>query len=89
VSYRVIDPYGLIILAGSSVASIEESYSEQARGYLVVSFLFCGLIVLVSALLIVGSVRQRKLLESQHSFNQLIELVPQLVSILDVRGKII
>jgi PAS domain S-box-containing protein len=88
VSYRVIDPYGLIILAGSAVDSIEASYSGKVRAYVMASTLFGLLVVLLSGLLILSVVRQRKLFKSQQSFNQLIELVPQLVCSLDAKGKV-
>ena len=89
VSYRVIDPYGLVILAGSSVDSIEASYADKVRIYRYAAALFSLLIVLLSGLMVHGVVRQRKLLKSQQSFNQLIELVPQLVSSLDAQGRIV
>jgi PAS domain S-box-containing protein len=89
VSYRVIDPYGIIILAGSSVDSIEASYRGKVQGYIVSSSLFGGLILLLSGLLITGIVRQKRLLESQQKFKQFIELVPQLVSSLDADGNIL
>jgi PAS domain S-box-containing protein len=88
VSYRVIDPYGIVILAGTSVESIEGSYSGKVQGYIVASSLFVALILLLSGLLLVGIVRQKRLLESHERFNQFIELVPQLVSSLDVDGGI-
>ncbi len=87
-SYRVIDPYGIIIVAGSSVDSIEASYRDAVQGYVLESFVFAVLIVLLSGLLMLGVLRQKKLVESQQSFNQLIELVPQLVSRLDMHGNI-
>ena len=89
VSYRVMDPYGLAILAGSSVVSIENSYFEKVRGYIIGASLLGIMILLLCGLLIIGMVRQRKLFESQQSFNRLIELIPQLVTNLDVRGNII
>jgi PAS domain S-box-containing protein len=88
-SYRVIDPYGIAILAGSAVESIEASIHTKIQGYIVAAALFGVLIVLLSALLMLSIVRQRKLFESQQSFDQLIELVPQLVASLDGEGNIV
>jgi PAS domain S-box-containing protein len=88
VSYRVIDPYGIAIVAGFSVDSIEASYRNKVWGYTVASSLFGVLVLMLSGLLILGIVRQRKLFESQQNFNQLIELVPQMVSSLDMRRNI-
>lgn len=88
VSYRVIDPYGIIILAGSSVESIEGSYSTKVHGCILASSVFGILILLLSGLLIFGIVRQRKMFETKQSFDKLIEIVPQLVSSYDVKGKI-
>ncbi len=89
VSYRVIDPYGIIILAGSSVESIEDSYRDKARGYIIGSVLFGALIVSMCGLMLFGIVRQRKLAASQQQFTKLIELVPQLISGLDKHGEIV
>ena len=89
VSYRLIDPYSIIILAGSSVDSIEGTYRDKVRGYFIGASLFGALIVLLSGVLILGVVRQRNLFESQQSFKHLIESVPQLVSKLDLHGNII
>ena len=89
VSYRVIDPYGIIILAGSSVQSIEETYRDKARGYVIGSFLFGALIVGMCGLMLLGIVRQRKLAASQQQFTKLIEMVPQLVAGLDKHGEIV
>ena len=80
VSYRVIDPYGIIILAGSSVKFIENSYRTKVLGYVVGAVLFGALIVVLAGLMLLGIVRQRKLSASQQQFSKLIELVPQLVS---------
>jgi PAS domain S-box-containing protein len=88
VSYRVIDPYGIVILAGFSVDSIAASYRNKVWSYSVASSLFGVLVLLLSGLLILGIVRQRKLFESQQHFNQLIEVVPQMVSSLDMQGHI-
>ena len=88
-SYRLLDPYGIILLSGSSVASIEATYAAQVRGFYVAASLFSSLILLLSGLLVYGVARQKKLFESQQQFNQLIELVPQLVSRLDVHGNTI
>ena len=89
VSYRVIDPYGIVILAGSSVDSIEASIHDKVRGYIVASALFSALILLLSGLLIFGVMRQKKLYETQQSFEKLIELVPQLISSMDLKGRIL
>jgi PAS domain S-box-containing protein len=89
VSYRVIDPYGIAILAGSSVEGIEASYSNKVRAYVAAAALFGVLIVLLAGLLILGVLRQRKLIESQYRFNQLIELVPQSIFRMDAQGTII
>ncbi len=89
VSYRVMDPYGIIILAGSSVASIEETYRAKVFGYIIGSSLFGLLIVVLSGLVLLGIVRQRKLTASQQQFTKLIELVPQLVSGIDKSGNIV
>ena len=89
VSYRVLDPYALIILTGSSIASIEDSYRDKVRRHIIESSLFGLLIVLLSSVLIFGVVRQKKLFESQQTFSQLIELLPQQVSRLDAHGNII
>ena len=89
VSYRVVEPFAIIILAGTSVESIDRAYADRVRGYSITAALFGLLILVLSGLLRVGIVRQRKLLESRQSFDKLIELVPQLVSRLDVHGNII
>ncbi len=89
VCYRVIDPYGIAVLAGSSVNSIERSYRNKVQSYLVAASLFAAMIVVLAALLIVGIVRQKKLLESQQSFSQLIELVPQSIFRMNAQGSII
>jgi len=89
VSYRVIDPYGIVILAGFSVESIEASYRNKVHSYLIASSVFAALIVLLAGLFILGISRQRQLFESQKSFNQLIELLPQLISRLDRHGKLL
>lgn len=89
VSYRVIDPYGIIILAGSSVESIENSYYDKVRGFITGASILGVMILLLTGLLIQGIVRQKKLFESQQSFNRLIELIPQLVTNLDAFGNII
>ena len=89
VCYRVIDPYAIVILAGSSVASIEGVYSAKVRGYLGGALLMGVLIVLLSGVLILGALRQRKLQESQQSFEQLIEMVPQSIARIDARGEIV
>lgn len=89
VSYRLIEPYGIVILAGSSVASIEGAYAIKVRGYALAAALFGLLIAGLSGLMVVGILRQAKLFQSQQSFNQLIELVPQLVTSLDTKGNIV
>ncbi len=89
VGYRVVDPYGLVLVAGSSVASIEGLYAEEVRAYGIAAALFGGLMLALAGVLIHGIVRQNKLFASQQHFNQLIELVPQLVSRLDAKGNII
>jgi PAS domain S-box-containing protein len=89
VCYRVVDPYAIIILAGSAVRDIEESYTATVRSYVLSASLLGVLVVLLSALLIVGVLRQKQLLESQQSFNQLIELVPQLIARLDAQGRVV
>jgi PAS domain S-box-containing protein len=89
VNYRVMDPYNIIVLAGTAVDSIEGTYSDKARSYIMAGSVFSMLIVLLSWLIVVSIVRQKKLLESQQSFHQLIELVPQLVSCMDVQGNIL
>lgn len=89
VCYRVIRPYSIIILAGTSVASIEAMYDLKVRGFLAGASLLGVLIALLSGLLILGIVRQRKLLESQKSFNQLIDLVPQSIFRMDAQGHIV
>jgi PAS domain S-box-containing protein len=89
VCYRAIDPYDIIVLAGSSVASMEEIASTKVRRYIGGAAIVAVLVVVLSSLLILGVLRQRKLLASQKSFNQLIELVPQLVSSMDVQGNIL
>jgi PAS domain S-box-containing protein len=89
VCYRVIEPYSIIILAGSSVASMEGMYGEKVRGYVVGASLLGLLVILLSGLLMHGTVRQKKLLESQQNFNQFIELVPQMVASLDAHGLIL
>jgi len=89
VSYRLINPYGLIILGASSVDSIESSYRSEVNGYLTTAWLFSALILALSLALVIGVVRQKKLSDSKHSFDQLIELVPQLVFKLDLQGHIV
>jgi PAS domain S-box-containing protein len=89
VCYRVVDTYSFVIAAGSAVASIEEMYMPKVWGYIIAASVFGGLILLLSVMLIVGILRQRKVLVIQQSFNQLIELVPQLVSSMDVHGNVL
>jgi PAS domain S-box-containing protein len=89
VCYRAIDPYDIIILAGSSVASIEEIAATKMRGYIWAAILVAVLIVMLSCLLIFGVLRQRKLLASQQSFNQLIEMVPQSIFRMNAKGNIL
>ena len=89
VSYRVMDPYGIIILAGSSVESIENSYYDKVKGNIIGFSILGVMILLLSGMLILGIVRQKELFESQQSFNRLIELIPQLVTNLDAQGNII
>ena len=89
VSYRVMDPYGIIILSGSSVNSIEETFRARVWGYIIGSSLFGILIVILCGLMVAGIARQRKLTVSQRQFTKLIELVPQLVFGLDSKGKIV
>jgi PAS domain S-box-containing protein len=88
VCYRVIEPYAIVILAGSSVAGIEGLYRAKVVAYRVAAVTFGTLIVLLSGLLILSTLRQRKLLESQKHFNQLIELVPQSISRIDAQGRV-
>jgi len=89
VCYRTIDPYDIIILAGSSVAGMEGEVHAKVRGYIGAAALVGVLIVVLSCLLIFGVLRQRKLLASQRSFNQLIEMVPQSIARIDAQGNII
>jgi PAS domain S-box-containing protein len=89
VCYRAIDPYDIIILAGSSVASMEGIASAKVRRYIGGAAIVAVLVVVLSSLLILGVLRQRKMHVIQQSFNQLIELVPQLVSSMDVHGNIL
>ena len=89
VCYRVIDPYAIVILAGSSLAGIEGMYQTTVRDYLAAASLLGVMIVLLAGLLMVGVLRHKKLLESQHSFNQLIEMVPQSIARIDAQGKIL
>jgi PAS domain S-box-containing protein len=88
VCYRVIDPYGIAIVAGSAVDSIEGSYSNKVRGTIIAASVFAVLIVLLSGVLVLGIVRQRELLASQQRFNQLIELVPQSIFRMNAQGNI-
>ena len=80
VSYRVIEPYRIIVLSGASVKVIENSYRTKVLCYIIASFLFGSLVAMLSVLMLLGLVRQRKLTASQKQFTKLIELVPQLVS---------
>ena len=89
VCYRAIDPYDIIILAGSSVASMEAIASEKVRAYIGAVAFVAMLIVVLSGLLIFVVLRQRKLLASQQSFNQLIEMVPQSIFRMNAQGKIL
>jgi PAS domain S-box-containing protein len=88
VSYRVINPYGIVILAGTTVESIENSYRDKVHERIIEATLFSGMILLLSVLLAFGVRRQAKLFATEQNFNQLIELVPQLVSSLDLQGAI-
>ncbi len=89
VCYRVVDTYSFVIAAGSAVASIEGMYMPKVRNYIIAASVVAGLLMVLSVMLIVGILRQRKVLVIQQSFNQLIELVPQLVSSMDVHGTIL
>jgi PAS domain S-box-containing protein len=88
VCYRAIDPYAIIILAGSSVANIDAIYGDTARKYIGAASLVAVLIAGSSALLILAIVRQRKVLASQQNFSRILELVPQSVVRMDARGDI-
>ena len=88
VSYRVIDPYALVVAGESSVDSIEASYRAEVHGYITTASLVAALSLALSGVLIVGVLRQKKLIDSQQRFQQLIEMVPQLVSNLDLQGNI-
>ena len=87
-SYRVIDPYGIIVVAGTAVADIEASYAPGVRNFVRVASLISALTVLLSGLLIFGLQRHWKLTQSRQSFNRLIELVPQSIFRMDARGTI-
>lgn len=89
VTYRVMDPFDIIVLAGSSLASIEDSYRGKVLAFASTSALFAVLTLLLSGLLIRGNLRQKRLMHSQHNFQQLIGLMPQLVSSLDASGNIL
>lgn len=89
VCYRAIDPYSLIVVSGSSIATIEGIQSGRAGVYIAGASLTGVLIAILSGLLIVGILRQKQLLESQQRFNELIELVPQSIIRLDARGTIV
>jgi PAS domain S-box-containing protein len=89
VCYRAIDPFDIIILAGSSVASIEGIASAKVRRYIWGAGMVAVLVVVLSGLLILVVLRQRKLLASQQSFNQLIELVPQSIFRMNAQGNIL
>ena len=89
VCYRVVDTYSFVIAAGSAVASIEGMYMPKVRSYIIAASVFGGLLLLLFGMMILGILRQRKLQVIQRSFNQLIELVPQLVSSMDLRGNIL
>lgn len=88
VSYRVINPYGILILAGSSVASIEKSYSAKVQGYILGGIFFGSLFLAVTGLVLLTIARQRKFFDSQQRFSRLIEVVPQMVCGLDKAGNI-
>ena len=88
VSYRVVNPYGLVILAGTAVESIENSFRDKVHERIVEAALASGMLLLLCAMLILGVRRQAKLFATQQNFNQLIELVPQLVFSLDLQGAI-
>jgi PAS domain S-box-containing protein len=85
----VIDPYSIVILSGSAVASIDSAYNAKARGYVGAACLVGLLIVLLAGLLMRGMSRQRKLMKVQNSFNQLIEVVPQSISRVNAQGSIV
>ncbi len=88
VCYRAIDPYALIILAGSSVASIDALYGDTARKYIGAASLVAVLIAGSAFLLILAIVRQRKMLASQQNFRRILELVPQSVVRMNAQGDI-
>lgn len=88
VSYRVIDPYGVVISAATDESAIEQRYAGKVRDYALAALLFAALLMALSSMLISAMVRQRRLLESEKSFHQLIEQVPQLVLTLDTQGHI-
>ena len=88
ISFRIVDPYGIVILAGTTVESIENSFREKAHAHMLQAALFSGMLLLVWGVLVIGVRRQARLFATQQNFNQLIELVPQLVFNLNLEGKI-
>lgn len=89
VCYRAVDPYDIVILAGTSVTGMEKVASDNVQGYMGATTAVAVLVVVLSGVLIVGVLRQRKLLASQQSFNQLIELVPQSICRMNAQGIIV
>lgn len=89
VSYRVIDPYEIIVVAATPVSAIEGAYANEVRRFTLVAAVCSVLILLLSGLLIYGVGRQRRYVETQQSFNELIEMVPQSVFRMNAAGKIV
>jgi PAS domain S-box-containing protein len=89
VCYRVIEPYSIIILAGSTVASIENMLNAKTLRSMGAALVIGVLTVLLSGLLILGVLRQKRFLNSQKNFNDLIEMVPQSICRIDAHGDIV
>jgi len=89
VCYRVIAPYSIVIVAGTSLSSMENIVNSKVRGYIGAAVLLAVLIIVLAGLLIIGILRQQRLLASKKSFKQLIELVPQSIFRMNAQGNIL
>ncbi|MEI8171298.1 MAG: PAS domain S-box protein [Rhodoferax sp.] len=90
VSYRVIEPYALVIVSASSVGDILASVAGQIQTARVAGALGSGLVVLSAVILIVSILRQRKafenLADSAARYQGLFEQTPVMHVITETSG---
>jgi PAS domain S-box-containing protein len=89
VSYRVLDPYGVVLSAAIDTSVIDANYALDVRRTVIASGVLCLLILTLSAALILGGIRKKRMQDSEIKFDQLIEQIPQMVLKLNLQGAII